>query len=106
MAGELVQFKREVIQVDHGPPGDPEPDFRYETVMKVVAIRDRVVSCHVGFLPWHIVAHEQEAHCLHGKLAQVLEWYDNNEVGFVRKNKSINNHKLASYRLLDDVLVR
>ena len=40
MVGELVRFKREVIRVNYGPPGDPEPDFRYETVMKVVVVRD------------------------------------------------------------------
>ena len=41
---------------------------------------------------------------LHGKFAQVLELYDNEEVGRVRKNKSDRNHGMASYRLLDDVL--
>ena len=41
---------------------------------------------------------------LHGKFAQVLELYDNEEVGRVRKIKSDCNHGMASYRLLDDVL--
>jgi hypothetical protein len=58
VVGELVQFKREVIWVDYGPPGDPEPDFQYEMVMKVIAICDGVESCHVGLLPWYAVAHE------------------------------------------------
>jgi len=53
MVGELVRFKREVIRLDYGPPGDPEPDFWYETVMKVVAVHDGVKSGHVGFLPHH-----------------------------------------------------
>jgi hypothetical protein len=104
MVGELVRFKREVIRVDYGPPGDPEPDFRYETVMKVVIVRDGVESCHVSFLPCHVVAHAQEVNRLHGKFAQVLELYDNDEVGRVRKNKSVRNHGMASYSLLDDVL--
>ncbi len=51
---EIFQFKREVTQVDYGSPGDPEPDFM---VMKVVAICEGVESCHVCFLPWHVVAH-------------------------------------------------
>jgi hypothetical protein len=104
MVGELVRFKREVIRVDYGPPGDPEPDFWYETVMKVVIVRDGVESCHVGFLPCHVVARAQEVNRLHGKFAQVLELYDNKEVGHVRKNKSDRNHGMASYCLLDEVL--
>jgi hypothetical protein len=49
--GNLVRFKREVIQVVYGDANDPEPDYRYETVIKVVVIRDGTESCHVGFLP-------------------------------------------------------
>jgi len=104
MMGELVRFKREVNWVDYGPPGNPEPDFWYETVMKVVVVRDGVESCHVSFSPHHVVACAQEVNRLHGKFAQVLELYDNDEVGHVRKNKSICNHGMASYHLLDDVL--
>jgi hypothetical protein len=104
MVGELVRFKREVIWVDYGPPGDPEPDFRYKMVMKVVIVCDGVESCHVGFLPCHVVALAQEVNHLHGKFAQVLELHDNDEVGHVRKNKSIHNHGMASSCLLDDVL--
>jgi hypothetical protein len=104
MVGELVRFRREVIQVDYGPHGDPEPDYWYEMVMTVIIVRDGVKSCHVGFLPCHDVARAQEVNHLHGKFAQVLELYDNDEVGCVRKNKSICNHGMASYHLLDDVL--
>jgi len=49
MVGELVRFKRELIRVDYGPPGDPEPVFWYETVMKVVVVCDGIESCHVSF---------------------------------------------------------
>jgi len=49
MVGELVRLKREVIWVDYGPPGDPEHDFRYEMVMKVVVVCDGIESCHVSF---------------------------------------------------------
>jgi hypothetical protein len=72
--------------------------------MKVVVVHDGVESCHVSFLPCHVVARAQEVNCLHGKFAQVLELYDDDEVGHVRKNKSVRNHGMASYRLLDDVL--
>jgi hypothetical protein len=43
--------KRKVIWVDYGPPGDPEPDFWYEMVIKEVIIQDGMESYHVGFLP-------------------------------------------------------
>jgi hypothetical protein len=103
--GEWVGLiQREVIQVDYGTPGDPEPDFWYETVMKVIAICDGVESCHVGFLPWHVVAWAQDVNCLHGKFAQVLQLNENDEVGLVRKHKSICNHGMTSHHLLDDVL--
>jgi hypothetical protein len=46
----------------------------------------------------------KEVNHLHGKFAQVLELYDNEEVGRARKNESIHNHGMASYHLLDDVL--
>jgi hypothetical protein len=49
VVGELLCFKSEVIKVDYGPPGDPAPYFRCETVMKVVVIWDGVESCHVSF---------------------------------------------------------
>jgi len=54
--------------------------------MKVVVVRDGVESCQVGFLPRHVVARAQEVNRLHGKFAQVLELYDNQEVERVRKN--------------------
>jgi hypothetical protein len=57
-----------------------------------------------GFLTWSCVACAQEVNHLHGKFAQVLERCDNDEIGHVRKNKSICNHGMASYCLLDDVL--
>jgi hypothetical protein len=74
--GELVQFKREVIWVDYGPTGDPEPDFWYDMVIKDMAVCDGVESCHVGFLPQHVVVHAQEVNHLHGKFTLVLELYD------------------------------
>jgi hypothetical protein len=58
----------------------------------------------VCFLPWHVVAHVQEVNCIHWNFTQVSELYDSNEVGIVRKNKSIWNHGMASYCLQDDVL--
>jgi hypothetical protein len=74
--------------------------------MKVLAIHDGVESCHFGFLLWHVVARMQDVNRLHGNFSQVLEIYDKDEVGLVRKNKSIHNHGMASHRLLDDVFGR
>jgi hypothetical protein len=40
VAGGLVSVQEGSYSggVQFGPPGDPEPDLRYETVMKVVAV--------------------------------------------------------------------
>jgi len=93
VVGDLVRFKREILRIDYAGPGAAEPNFRYETVLKVVVIRDGVESCHVGFLPRHVVARSQEVNRLHGKFAQVLELYDDDDdVAHVRKKKSIRNH--------------
>jgi hypothetical protein len=42
--GNLIRFKHEVIHVEYAVAGDPEPDFCYEMVMQVVAIRDGTQS--------------------------------------------------------------
>ncbi len=73
VAGELVWFKMEVIWVNYGPPGDPEPDFWYEMVIKVVGIQDGMESCHAGFLPRHVVAHVQEVNLFHGQFSQFFK---------------------------------
>lgn len=105
VVGDLVRFKREILRIDYAGPGAAEPNFRYETVLKVVVIRDGVESCHVGFLPRHVVARSQEVNRLHGKFAQVLELYDDDDdVAHVRKKKSIRNHGMASYRLVEHIL--
>ncbi len=65
MVDELVCFKREVIWVDYGPPDDPKPDFQYETGVKAIVKK------------WN---------------PAMLELYDNDEVGHVRKNKSVDMH--------------
>jgi hypothetical protein len=67
--------------VEYVVAGDPEPVFLYETVMKVVAIRDDTESCHVAFLPQHVVAQAHEVSRLDGKFAQVLELYDDDGAG-------------------------
>jgi hypothetical protein len=54
--GNLIRFKREVVRVEYAVAGDPEPDFCYEMVLKMVVIRDGTESCHVAFLPQHAVA--------------------------------------------------
>ena len=73
-------------------------------VIKVVVIQDGVDSCNATSLPRHVVAHVQEVNCIHWNFTLVLELYDNNEVGIVRKNKSIWNHGMASSCLQDDNL--
>jgi len=57
---DLIRFKCEVMRVECAVAGDPEPDFWNETAMKVVFIRDGTESCHVAFLPQHVVARAHE----------------------------------------------
>jgi hypothetical protein len=104
VVGDLVRFKREIMRIDYAGPGAAEPNFWYEMVLKVVVIRDGVESCHVGFLPRHVVAQLQEVNHLHGKFAQVLELYNDDDVAHVQKKKSIRNHGMASYCLIEPVL--
>jgi hypothetical protein len=57
-----------------------------------------------GMEPRHVVAQSQEVNRLHGKFVQVLELYDDDDVAHVWKKKSIRNHGMASYRLIEHVL--
>jgi len=83
--------------------GDPEPDVRIESVIKVVLILDGTERCTVGFLPRHVATRPNEAVHLHNKFAQVIELYDDTPEGFMRHNKSKRNHGMASYVLLDNI---
>jgi hypothetical protein len=74
IVGELVRFNREVIRVDYGLPGDPEPDFCCETVIKVVVVYDGVESCYVSFLPHHIVHLPAGAHLPAGRSLLLESW--------------------------------
>ncbi len=87
----------------YGDTNDPEPDYRCETVIKVVIIHDGTESCHVDFLPQHVVGRPQVANQLDGKFAQILELYDADPVDSARNAKSHRNHGMASYCLLDDI---
>jgi hypothetical protein len=89
--------------MEYAVAGDPEPDFRYQTVIKVVVIRDGTESCNAAFLPRHVVARAQEVIRLDGKFAQVLELYEDDGAGPTRNAKSRRNHGMASYHLLDGI---
>jgi hypothetical protein len=105
MPGNIVWFKREVMEVVYQVPGDPEPDddAQIETVIKAVLVLDGTEHCTIGFLPRHVAARPEEAAQLHGKFAQIIELYEETPVGQMRHNKSIRCHGIASYILLDNV---
>jgi len=103
MPGNIVWFKREVMEVVYQVPGDPEPDARIETVIKAVLVLDGTERCTIGFLPRHVAARPEEAAQLYGKFAQIIELYEETPVGRMRHNKSIRCHGIASYILLDNV---
>ncbi len=44
---------------------NPEPDYRYEMIVKVVLIYDGTESCPVGFLPLNLVEKPEEASLNH-----------------------------------------
>ena len=101
--GHIVRFKREVQEIIYRVPGDPEPDARIETVIKAVLVLDGTELCTIGYLPRHVVARPQEVERLHNKFAQIIELYEETPVGRMKHNKSIRNHGMASYILLDNV---
>jgi hypothetical protein len=90
--GHIVRFKTEVMEILYQVTGDPEPDAKIETVIKVVLILDGTKLCTNGFLPRHMAARPEEAASLHNKFAQIIELYDLTPVGWMRHNKSIRCH--------------
>ena len=101
--GHIVRFKREVQEILYQVPGDPDPDARIETVIKAVLVLDGTELCTIGYLPRHVAARPEEAERLHNKFAQVIELYVETPVGLMQNNKSLRNHGMASYILLDNV---
>jgi hypothetical protein len=99
----VVRFEREMQEIVYRTPGAPEPDVRIEPVIKVGLILDDTEQCTVGFLPRHAAARPHEATRLHNKFAQVIELYNDTPEGFMRHNKSVRNHCMASYILLDNI---
>jgi hypothetical protein len=97
--GNIVRFKREVIEVVYQVPGDPEPDARIETVIKAVLVLDGAEHCTIGFLPRHVAARPEEAAQLH----QIIELYEETPAGRMRHKKSIRCRGIALYILLDNV---
>jgi hypothetical protein len=63
----LIRFKHEVIHVESSLAGDSEPDFQYETAMRLVVVRDETESFHFAFLPRHVVVQAQEVNQHNGK---------------------------------------
>jgi hypothetical protein len=103
--GNIVRFKREVMEVVYQVQRDPEPDARIETVIKAVLVLDGTECRTIRFLPSHVAARPEEAAQLHGKFAQIIELYDETPVGQMRHNKSITCRGIVSYILLDNVPV-
>ncbi len=72
-------------------------------MVKAVVIVDGAEICTVGFLPRHVAAKQAQAAVLSNKFAQIIELYNNAHPGSARHNKSLRNHGVASYILLDNV---
>ena len=74
-----------------------------ETVIKVVLVVDGIEGCHVGFLPRHIALRPAEVNRFHLQFAQVVELYDDCEVGTYQRTKSARNNGMAAFVLLNNV---
>jgi hypothetical protein len=72
-----------------------------ETKIKAVKIGDGTESCHISFLPRHIVYGGKKEQ-MTNKFGKVLELYkDNNDMTKKRMNARLIG--VASFRLLDDI---
>jgi hypothetical protein len=85
------------LELVYQVPGDSEPDTRIETMIKAVLVLDDTEHCTIGFLPRHVAVRPEEAAQLHGKFAQIIELCEETPVGWMRHNKLIWCHGIASY---------
>jgi hypothetical protein len=101
--GYIVRFKVVVLEVCYEDTDKGvEPDQRLEQVVKAVIV-DGAEMCTVGFLPRHVAARQVQAAVLNNKFAQNIEFYNNAHASNARHNKSLRNHGVASFILLDNV---
>ncbi len=102
--GDIVRFKVVVLEVCYEDTDEGgELDQRLEQVVKAVVIVDGAEMCTVGFLPRHVAARQVQVAVLNNKFAQIIELYNNARAGSARHNKSLRNHGVASFILLDNV---
>ena len=103
-----MRFKQDVIAVGRDYLGlegiDDAPNQVAEVVVKVILVEGGQETCTVGFLPRYITLHPEEVNQFHGQFAQIIELYDELEVGTSYKRaKSARNNGMASFVLLNDV---
>ena len=72
-------------------------------MIKVILIKDGTESCHVGFLPKHMLSHPREVLQFNGKFMQIIDLYKHSDEGLARSTNSVRNSSMASYYLLDDI---
>jgi hypothetical protein len=88
---DLIKFKVVLL----------EEEGVLETKIKAVKIRDGTESCHIGFLPQHIVYGGQKEQ-MTNKFGQLLELYKyTNDMANKRKNS--RRCGVAYFHLLDDI---
>ena len=106
--GSIVRFKWDVIAVGRyylGLKGvDDAPNQVAEVVVKVILVEGGQESCTVGFLPRYIALRLEKVNWFHGQFAQIIELYDELEVGTsYKRTKSARNNGMASFVLLNDL---
>jgi hypothetical protein len=100
----IVRFKVVVVDVVY-PDDDGGEDSRLEQVVKAVLISDSTEMCTVGFLPRAVANRPEDVDRFQDKFAQILELYDDTPPGRARHAKSKINHGMASFILLDNILL-
>ena len=103
--GNIVRFKEEVAEITYAAQGRP-PQVWVEYVMKVILIKDGTKSCHVGFLPKHVLSCPQEVLRLNRKVVQIIDLYEHSDKGLARSMNSIRNSGMVSYWIFDDIHVQ
>jgi len=100
---DIIRFKQEVMLVDEEVGAAGGEGRAPETVVKAILIEHGQESCTVGFVPRHIALRPEESRRLHGQFAQIIELYDLLDEGTYKRTKSIRNHGMAAYILLNDI---
>ena len=99
---DIIRFRQELKLVDEEAGAASGAGRALETVVKAILIKHGQESCTLGFIPRHIALCPDVSRRLLGQFAQIIELYDLLDEGTYKQTKSIHNHGMAAYILLND----